>query len=355
MSRGGRFQGGQRRSTSRYLSGSGDVALELKNFRIVGDDIALEGNLTLDAENEVREFDFPTFSLNVVSRLAVSGKVNSDKIWKITAKGSTFDAKDFFRSLVSLGKPSDQEIKPLRPANGFDFTGEIDTALGHSDINIRNLKIKLSNRKDQLVALAAQGQLENGKFITATMKPELGRKIFAESDDAGQAFRVVGFYPNLQGGRLKLEVDLDGKGAAEKRRASCGSRASGSSATPFSPTSMPATKAQVLKSTRPRRQARRSQKSSNSIACACRFRSGMGNSCSTRAICAPRHGHVDRGKVDYSTQRLNLGGTYVPLQGLNKRFLPVSTRGPIARVGTRTVRVCSASPTPFRGPWRGRR
>src|SRR5690606_14657674 len=42
------------------------------------------------------------------------------------------------------------------------------------------------------------------------------RRLYADSTDAGQAFKLVGFYPNIQGGRLRLEVDLEGRGAAEK-------------------------------------------------------------------------------------------------------------------------------------------
>ena len=93
------------------------------------------------------EFFFPNFSLNVVSRLDVQGKLSSDKIWTITAKGSTFDAKDLFRSLFSLGRRRDAEIKPLRPANGVDLTADIDTVLGHSDVSMRAYKFKFSKRR----------------------------------------------------------------------------------------------------------------------------------------------------------------------------------------------------------------
>ena len=36
-----------------------------------------------------------------------------------------------------------------------------------------------------------------------------------------------------------------------------------------------------------------------------------------------------RGKVDYKTRQVNLGGTYVPLQGLNSAFCDIPIFGPI--------------------------
>jgi len=36
-----------------------------------------------------------------------------------------------------------------------------------------------------------------------------------------------------------------------------------------------------------------------------------------------------RGKVDYATQRINLGGTYVPLQGINSALCNIPLFGPI--------------------------
>ena len=33
-----------------------------------------------------------------------------------------------------------------------------------------------------------------------------GRKLYADSTDAGQAFKLIDFYPNIQGGRVRLEL-----------------------------------------------------------------------------------------------------------------------------------------------------
>jgi len=50
------------------------------------------------------------------------------------------------------------------------------------------------------------------------LRPEPGqpRRLRAESLDAGQLFKLVGFYPNAVGGLMTLDVNLDGEGAAER-------------------------------------------------------------------------------------------------------------------------------------------
>ncbi len=63
-----------------------------------------------------------------------------------------------------------------------------------------------------------RGTLDGGKPLAVVLQQDPGqpRKLLADSTDAGQAFKLIDFYPNIQGGRVRLEVNLEGKGAAEK-------------------------------------------------------------------------------------------------------------------------------------------
>ena len=57
----------------------------------------------------------------------------------------------------------------------------------------------------------------NARTIGLTREPKHGvRMLHANSADAGSAFRLIGFYPNMRGGNGFLDVNLDGRGAAEK-------------------------------------------------------------------------------------------------------------------------------------------
>lgn len=311
------------------VASSAPGTIDLKNFRLVGDNIAIDGWLTVDDKREVSEFYFPNFSINVVSRLEVRGKINSKRIWTISAKGSTFDAKDLFRSLLALGNTTDTEIKPLHPAAGVDFTAEVDTVLGHSDVSLRGYKIKLSERDDQIVSLDAQGTLDGGKPLVAVMKPGGPRKLYAESTDAGQAFKLIGFYPNIQGGRLKLEVNLEARGAAEKSGvlwiedfrvlgdpivSEVYSSVEGNSGAADGGKRKRAVEREVFEFQRMK----------------VPFSVGHGQFVLDDSyIRGPLLGASIRGKVDYNAQRVNLGGTYVPLQGINAAVCDIPLVGPL--------------------------
>ena len=101
--------------------------------------------------------------------------------------------------MFALGNTSDSQIQPLHPSAGVDLTAEIDTVIGHSDVSLRGYKVKFSERGDKLTALDARGTLDGGKPFAVLLKPDGPRTLYAESTDAGQAFKLIGFYPNLQG------------------------------------------------------------------------------------------------------------------------------------------------------------
>lgn len=191
---------------------------ELQNFKLVGDDIAVDGWLALDQQNKLREFSFPDFSINVVSRLEMQGILRQDNVWDVKASGRTYDGREFFRSLFSVGQITDKVLPPRKDQPGLDLKADIDNVLGYSDVSIKRLSLQLGKRQGKLTSLIARGVLDNGKSIDVGLQQTRNepRKLVALSDDAGRAFRLVNFYPNLEGGRLRLEVFLDGKGAVEK-------------------------------------------------------------------------------------------------------------------------------------------
>src|SRR5581483_10578762 len=189
--------------------------IELQNVRMVGDNVAIEGWMGIGADNRLKEFRFPNFSLNVVTSLDMRGKVRPDGIWEVTAKGPTYDGRDLFRSFFDVTHLGDQGSK-ARP--GLDLKAEIDTVVGFSDTTLRNVRMSLQKRANKLTTLDVRGVLEGGKPFAAEVRTEPGqsRRLRAEAMDAGLIFKLVGFYPNAVGGIMNLEVNLDGQGPAER-------------------------------------------------------------------------------------------------------------------------------------------
>lgn len=308
---------------------------ELQNFKVAGDDIAIEGWAAIDADNRLREFYFPDFSLNVVTRMEVQGTLGRDDVWKVKARGPTFDGRDFFRSLFSLGQLADKAPpKPKNPREGIDLDAEIGTIIGHREVSLRNLKMKLSKRGDKLTALDVRSTLDGGKPLAVVLRQDPGqpRKLFADSTDAGQAFKLIDFYPNIQGGRVRLEVNLEGKGAAEKTgilwveqfrilgdpvvSEVFGSADDGRPAIDGA-TARPG-KQQVVREV------------FDFTLMRVPFSVGYGQFVlSDSQLRGPMLGASMRGKVDYKMRRVNLGGTYVPLQGLSAGLCEIPLFGQI--------------------------
>ncbi len=292
---------------------------DLANFKLAGDDVAIEGAAVLGADNKLREFAFPDFTLNVVSRLDVRGKLGTGDVWEIKARGTTFDGRDYFRSLFSVGQNADRAAKSSKPRGGVDLEADIDTVLGFTDASMKGLRVKLSRRMDKLVSLEAKGALDSGKPLAVALRNDGKdqRRLLADTTDAGLAFKLIGFYPNLQGGRGRLEVNLDGKGAAEKTGILW--------VDDFIVLGDPVV-AEVVGSagddpidrTGARTKQRMVRQAFNFDRMKAPFSVGHGQFVlDDTYVKGPILGANIRGKVDFQARTVNLGGTYVPLQGLN--------------------------------------
>ena len=303
---------------------------ELQNFRITGEQIAAEGWIGMSADNKVQEFNFPSFSLNLVSRMQLEGKRGARDIWNVKARGSTFDGKDFFRSLFSVR--SNSQNSSSKKKGGIDLTASIDNVLGHSGVALRGFSMRLSQRGGQLTALDARGTLDGGRPLAAVLQTPQGgrRKVFADTTDGGQALRMIGFYDNMQGGRVRLEVDLDGRGAAQQSgilwidnfkvlgdpivsEVFSGVEGGGPAIGAATPGQRRVVR-EVFEFDRMKLP----------------FSVGHGQFAIEESyLRGPILGATLRGKVDYGAQRVNLGGTYVPLQGLNNMLGGIPVLGQI--------------------------
>jgi hypothetical protein len=311
--------------------------IELQNLKVVGDDIAIEGMAAISADNRLRELVLPSFSLNVVTRLDVHAQFKdtaADKagVWQVKVRGPTFDGRDLFKSLFSVGQGGatvgDKTGKGAKPRSGVDLDIEVDNVIGFSDVSLRGLKCKMSRRGDKMVSMDARGTLDGGAQVVLSMDPASNgpRTLLSDTTDAGQAFKLIGFYPNMQSGRARLELNVDGRGPAEKTGTlwvedfrvlgdPIVSEVLGSAAanTGEQPGGAPATARQ--KKAGPQREVFEFDRMKVP------FSVGYNQFVLEEAyLRGPLLGVNMRGKVDFKLRSLNLGGTYVPVQGLNNAF-----------------------------------
>jgi len=305
---------------------------ELRNFRLLGENIAIDGWVGLGPDNHAKEYHFPGFSLNVVTNLDVRGVLRPGRVWDVKAQGKVYDGNELFRTLITFGQLTDSQVQ-AKDRPGLDLTAEIGAVLGASDIALRSVKLRMQKRAEQLTMLDLRGTLDGGKPLSARLRQEPGkpRLFVADTSDAGQALKLIGFYPNMIDGVAELELNLDGKGVAEKTGVL--------TIRNFRVLGDPIV-SEVLQTPdggRPaidgggRAQAKRVVREQFEFE---RLRApfSMGNGqlvLDNAHVTGPLVGATVRGKIDYKSQRVQLGGTYVPLSELNRSFAPIPLLGPL--------------------------
>lgn len=290
--------------------------LELKNFNLQGDDLAMRGSLSLDDKHQPVAFNFPVLTLNTQTKMEMSGELGrNNNVWQVRAKGSSYDGRQFFRALFSAGQIADDQPQPPKDAPGVDMKIDLDTVIGFFDTTLTAVSVEAKRRNSKLISLDVHGQLNGKEPLAARIESKKGqpRQLLAEATDAGAAFRLVGFYPSARGGEVSLKVNLDGAGDAEKvgvlyarnfviaNDQVVGEVLSGPKAQKASVKSQPQYSDQ-LQFDRMR----------------VPFSVGYGQFVlHDAAINGPLLGATMRGSIDFRREQINLSGTYVPLYGIN--------------------------------------
>ena len=299
--------------------------IELQNFKVSGENIAIDGWVSIGPDNKAKEYHFPDFSLNVVSNLEVRGVLRPERVWDIKATGKTFNGADLFRSLFTFdGAPTKP---PRKNKPGLEINVEVDTLLGPDDTSLRQVKLHAAKRGGQFNSVDLKGTLESGAPLIATLRTQPGqpRILVANAGDTGQALKLIGFYPNMIGGKGELRVNIEGRGAAEKTGTLVVRN--------FRILGDPIV-AEVLTgdASKPKPSSRQRVVREQIQFDVFKGEFAVGNSqlaITEAAAHGPIVGGSIYGKVDFRAKRMDLEGTYVPLSGLNRLLSPIPLIGEI--------------------------
>jgi hypothetical protein len=295
--------------------------VRLENFRMTGDGLNVTGEVRLNEHRRIAGFNFSEFSPNALTQLAITGDLTPKNVLKVEARGPSYDGRQFFRSLFSAGKLAAHQPEPLEDEPGLDLEVTVDTVFGYFDTTVSSVALQAKRRDGKLVYLDVAGRLNGNAPVAVRVdqKPGQPRYLVAEATDAGAAFRLVGFYPAVQGGRTSLKVNLDGSGAAEKTGVLY---AQNFVITGDQVLSQIASRAEQERARRARAAGRQgAQPSGNALQfdrMVVPFSVGHGQFVlHDTAINGPLLGATLRGHIDFARDTIALSGTYVPLYGLN--------------------------------------
>jgi AsmA-like C-terminal region/Protein of unknown function len=319
-----------------------DGSTILDNLTILGYEINIRGGIALDAEQHLKQFYFSDFSVNNLTHVEITANVRDDQVLEIKAAGPSYDGREFFQSLFSAGQ-IEGSAEPDQPF-GIDLTANIDKVVGFYDTTINNVEVTMKKRKGQLVALNAKGEL-NGKASAAVNLRQSGgpRLIEAEARDAGAAFRLVGFYPSVEGGEASLQVNLDAGGPGTKSGTLWARHFVVLGDSVVNDVLTDPNSAAILGAPGRKKRVTRQRIVFNQMRAP--FSVGGGKfRLGDAYINGPMLGATMRGTVDFKAEVVELGGTYVPLYGLNSALgqIPILGRVLVGRQGEGVVGITFA-------------
>jgi len=315
-------------------------ATDLENLKIVGDDINIQGGLALDSAQRLKEFYFSDFSVNRLTHVEITATVRDDQVLDIKAEGPSFDGRQFFQSLFSAGQ-LDGSVEPDEPF-GVDFSAEIGTVTGLYETTVKSVEVTMKKRNGRLVALDAKGELNGKSPVAVHLEQKDGSRVInAEARDAGDAFRVVGFYPSVEGGEASLEVNLDAGGPGAKSGTLWARQFTVLGDSVVNDVLFDPDATAVLGNRK--QQVTRQKIAFNQLRAP--FTVGAGKFRLKDAYMnGPMLGATMRGTVDFKAQTVELGGTYVPLYGLNSALgsIPILGKVLVGRPGEGVVGITFA-------------
>jgi hypothetical protein len=119
-----------------------DGSTDLKNFKILGDDINIDGSFSLDPSQHLKSFHFSDFSFDLITHAEITATVREDNVLEVEAHGPSYDGKQFFQSLFSAGQLADTPSTPADPF-GIDLSARFGSVVGFYDTTVKDAQITL--------------------------------------------------------------------------------------------------------------------------------------------------------------------------------------------------------------------
>jgi hypothetical protein len=338
---------GRQATLSFDVAPAADGSTDLKNFQILGDDIAITGSIVLDADQHLKSFYFSDFSVDKLTHIEITATVRNGDVLDVEAHGPGYNGKQFFQSLFSAGQVA-EGVEPHDPFS-LNLTARIGAVTGFYDTVLNDAQVTLRKRNGRLVALDATGRLNGQPVVVKLEGASNARIIRAESQDAGSAFRLIGFYPKVEGGHGSLEVNLDA-GQPGMMTGTLWARNFSVLGDQVVSDVLSDPQAAATLGTR-RKQVQQTRIAFNQLRAP--FSVGNGEfQLNDAYMNGPILGATMRGRVNFKAQTVNLGGTYVPLYGLNSALgaIPVLGGLLVGRQGEGVVGITFAIQGPLNDP-----
>jgi hypothetical protein len=307
------------------LEGKG---MELRELQLDSGPVQIRGTVALSPDGNLEKADLTTFKLSPGDDLRVQLD-RAGSTYKVVARGNVADARPFLKGLSpgSSSSPAKPKRKQEEPDKDIDLDIAANILTGFNDEAMTNATIKATVRKNELRSVQLAGRF-GAAAVSAQTVPQRGAPVLTlQAQDAGALLRFLDVYRRMVRGRLALQVAL-GDGVQ------VGSLA----VDDFALRAEPALRRIISQNQAPGaddtgRAAQLPRIDVNDVDFArarVDFTRTAGHLAFREAsIVGAQVGFTLSGWVDFSRDRADISGTFVPAYGLNNAFAQVPLFGPL--------------------------
>lgn len=172
--------------------------------------VRLQGALSVNAEAGLESAEFTNFGLSPGDSAQLSLTPIRDG-YSVRIRGAQLDLKPMLQRFFGLGEGAGGvQTSSFKQAIVLDV--QLDRALGFYKTTAFNVDLDLALRGTDLQKAALTAELGNGRSIAITTNPAPeGRSLSVAFNDFGTVLRLLGIYPQLEGGDGSLVMTTNTK------------------------------------------------------------------------------------------------------------------------------------------------
>ena len=176
---------------------------EIRDLQLDSGAVQMRGTAALSKEGELERAELSTFKLSPGDDMRAQVE-QSGSVYKVTVRGNVGDARPFVKGLSSQSSSRNGNGKDSKD---FDLDLSLNILTGYNNEAITNAVIKASMRKEVLRHLEMKGRL--GATNVAARTDTQGRNgsvIIVQAEDAGALLRFTDVYKRMVGGDLIINM-----------------------------------------------------------------------------------------------------------------------------------------------------
>jgi Protein of unknown function/AsmA-like C-terminal region len=180
----------------------------IRDLEIKGPGIGLAGDVTLNADNSLREATFSRVWLSDENNFAMSIRP-ADTGQSISITGASFDARPFVKSMFS-GNPG-QSTSNASAKTNLNIQARLARVIAHRGEVVTNVSADMIIRGGLIQQAEVTGRFLSETPLAIRVRPgETGRQMEVNSGDGGAALRASNLYSKVAGGQLAFSATLQG-------------------------------------------------------------------------------------------------------------------------------------------------